>query len=113
MRDAYTLFDQVISFCSGEPLSLELIQQKMGLTAIDHLGQLCDYLIDLNLQAALQVTGISLHGGTSLEQLLVDLCDYLRALLLLQSDLSEQQLLLLLPYPASHYSDKAFAELEP
>ncbi len=107
MRDAYTLFDQVISFCSGEPLSLELIQQKMGLTAIDNLGQLCDYLIDLNLQAALQVYGDIIHSGTSLEQLLVDLCDYLRALLLLQSDLSEQQLLLLLPYPASHYSDKA------
>ena len=30
MRDAYTLFDQVASFCGEETLTLELIQQKMG-----------------------------------------------------------------------------------
>ncbi len=113
MRDAYTLFDQVVSFCSGEAegpkqvLSLELIQQKMGLIAVDQLGKLCDALIDTNLEVAISLYQQIIHGGTSLDQLLIDLCDYLRALLLLQSGLNEQQLQLLLPYPPGHYSSKA------
>ncbi|WGK69592.1 DNA polymerase III subunit gamma/tau [Candidatus Haliotispira prima] len=107
MRDAYTLFDQVISFCAGQPLTLELIRQKMGLIAVDQLSKLCDALIDENLETAIDLYQQIINGGTSLEQLLVDLCDYLRALLLLQSGLNEQQLLLLLPYPSDHYSPKA------
>ena len=107
MRDAYTLFDQVVSFCAGQRLSLELIQDKMGLIAIDQLSKLCDALVDLNLDMAIGLYQEILYGGTSLEQLLIDLCEYLRALLLLQSGLSEQQLLLLLPYPSNYYSMKA------
>ncbi len=107
MRDAYTLFDQVVSFCGGNALSLELIEEKMGLIAIDQIGYLCDALIEAQMETAISLYQNIIQSGTSLEQLLIDLCEYLRALLLLQSGLSEQQLLLLLPYPSSHYSAKA------
>ena len=49
----------------------------------------------------------ALQSGSSLEQITVDLCEYFRALLLLQSGLSERQLLLLLPYPPGYYSARA------
>ena len=107
MRDAYTLFDQVTSFCGKKTLTLELIQQKMGLIAADQLNQLVDALTDKDMKQAIELYQGALQSGSSLEQILVDLCEYLRALLLLQSELNERQLLLLLPYPPNYYSTKA------
>lgn len=107
MRDAYTLFDQVASFCGEEALTLELIQQKMGLIAAEQMSQLLDALIERNMKAAIGLYQSALQSGSSLEQMLVDLCEYFRALLLLQSGLSERQLLLLLPYPSAYYSKMA------
>src|SRR5208337_2141247 len=39
LRDAYTLFDQVVSFSDGK-LTASLIRDKLGLTGMDSLGAL-------------------------------------------------------------------------
>lgn len=103
MRDAYTLFDQIVSFCEEQLLSLTLIQDKMGLVALDQLKLLIEALHSGSMDRALERFREIIASGTSLETFLADLSDYLRSLLLLQSGLRDEKLQFLLAYPAEHY----------
>lgn len=107
MRDAYTLFDQVVSFSDKQQLSLKLIQEKMGLLGIEQLSLLFDALAEGLMPEALRLYQEVTGSGISLEQFLQDICEYLRALLLIQSGLGIEQLQLLLSYPVGHYSQRA------
>ena len=52
MRDAYTLFDQVVSFSQGH-ITMEKISSKLGLVGIDQIVDIVSRLLDNKTQEAL------------------------------------------------------------
>lgn len=92
MRDAYTLFDQVVAFSEGH-LTYEKIRDKLGLVGIDRLNMIfesCAY--GRNDEVLLSLDGF-LQGGISIEQLISNCADYLRSLLLIKSGINKDALL--------------------
>ena len=82
MRDAYTLFDQVMSF-SEEKITLSGIREKMGLVGLESTSELLDAAAAGNRKRALEILDDVLQSGTAVEQFLVELADFLRNLVLL------------------------------
>jgi DNA polymerase III subunit gamma/tau len=101
MRDAYTLFDQVISFISTDSmnpedapaLTMQLIKDKMGLVGLDVVNNLAEALSRGNSGEA--ITGIHdiFRRGVSVEQIITDLVEYFRALLLIKQGITSDSLL--------------------
>jgi DNA polymerase-3 subunit gamma/tau len=92
LRDAYTLFDQVASFSDGS-ITMKKIQEKLGLTGIDAIGELVDLLADGRGGEAVERAGVILSQGVSIEQLIIDLTEYFRSLLLLKSGVEREGIL--------------------
>jgi len=92
MRDAYTLFDQVVSFSEGV-LSAELIRDKLGLVGLDALNALAEACADGRTADALNALDGILERGVSVERFTVDLAEYYRSLLLLKSGIERESLL--------------------
>lgn len=91
-RDAYTLFDQVAAFSDGH-ITYEGIRDKLGLVGAERLNELCELCCDGNTGAALEKIDSLLQAGISIEQLLTNLTDYLRSLLLIQNGITKEALL--------------------
>ena len=53
MRDAYTLFDQVVSFSNGV-ISMEQIQQKLGLAGLDKISAIIEALWEEKTDKAIE-----------------------------------------------------------
>ncbi|HTX72810.1 MAG TPA: DNA polymerase III subunit gamma/tau [Rectinemataceae bacterium] len=99
LRDAYTLFDQVISFSEGK-LSAALIRDKLGLVGMDALNDLFrSCAAGEPGQALVALDGI-LERGVSVEQCTVDAVEYFRSLLLIKNGVDKAGLL---GAPASAY----------
>jgi DNA polymerase-3 subunit gamma/tau len=81
MRDAYTLFDQVVSFSQGN-ITLEIIQEKLGLVGIDAVQSLLNACASGHEADAQEQFSQLVHSGHSVEQIHNDCTDYIRALLL-------------------------------
>jgi DNA polymerase-3 subunit gamma/tau len=96
MRDAYTLFDQVLSF-SEEKITLSGIREKMGLVGLESTGELLDAASAGNRRRALEILDEILGSGTAVEQVLVELADFLRNLTLLSYGIDKESLLGLSP----------------
>lgn len=96
MRDAYTLFDQVLSF-SEEKITLSGIREKMGLVGLESTTELLDAASAGNRKQALEVLDDILGSGTAVEQVLVELADFLRNLTLLAYGIEKESLLGLSP----------------
>ncbi len=92
VRDAYTLFDQVAAFSNGH-ITYDKIRDKLGLVGIDRLNQLCELCVDGNNAEVLQTLDEILQNGVSIEQFIVNFADYLRSLLLIQSNVTKESLL--------------------
>lgn len=92
LRDAYTLFDQIASF-SDAHITLKQIQEKLGLTGIDSVGELVELLTDGHTGEVIQRTEQILSQGVSIEQFLIDLAEYFRTLLLLNSGIQRESIL--------------------
>ena len=45
LRDAYTLLDQIISFCGNE-ITLEKIQSKLGIAGKEQISQLVSFILN-------------------------------------------------------------------
>ena len=91
-RDAYTLFDQVAAFSEGS-ITYEKIRDKLGLVGIDRLNKLCAFCAAQDTQAALLFIDELLQGGTSVEQCVSDIGDYLRSLLFIKTGITKEALL--------------------
>ncbi len=100
LRDAYTLFDQIASF-SESTITLAGIQEKLGLAGIDAVGELVDMLAAGNTGAAVEKAELIISQGVSTEQLLIDLTEYFRTLLLLKNGIQRESLL---GYHPDHFS---------
>ena len=92
MRDAYTLFDQVVAFSDGH-ITYEKIRDKLGLVGIDRLNTLFEACASSATQEVLDLLDQYLQNGVSIEQLISNSADYLRSLLLIKSGVTKEALL--------------------
>lgn len=87
MRDAYTLLDQIISFCDNN-ITLKKIQNKLGIAGEEKIAILIESILEKNVNNIFTNFTHILDGGISPEQFLIELIKYFRNLLLIKSNLS-------------------------
>ena len=92
MRDAYTLFDQVVAFSDGH-ITYEKIRDKLGLVGIDRLNQVFEACAQGKNTEVLGFIDEFLQNGISIEQLISNSADYLRSLLLIKNGVTKEALL--------------------
>ena len=92
VRDAYTLFDQVAAFSEGH-ISMEKIQDKLGLVGQDRLNALGELLVAGNTAEALAQVDEVLSSGVSVDKFAVDLVEYFRSLVLLANGIDRESIL--------------------
>ncbi len=92
MRDAYTLFDQVVAFSDGH-ITYEKIRDKLGLVGIDRLNTVFEACAQNKTAEVLNLLDEFLQAGVSIEQLISNCADYLRSLLLIKSGVKKESLL--------------------
>jgi DNA polymerase-3 subunit gamma/tau len=107
MRDAYTLFDQVIAFC-GNHITLEKIEEKIGIVGIAELNQLLNLCLQHQGSQAQERLEELFHKGISVDQFISDLCDYFHALLLIKHGVNKTSLL---GFPLSQFDPYVFNTL--
>ena len=109
LRDAYTLFDQVVSFADGK-ITSALILDKLGLTGLDALGGLFGASAAGDTGAALSGLDEILARGVSPEQFASEAAEYCRALLLIKNGITKASIL---GAPASAYNAAALDGFTP
>lgn len=92
MRDAYTLFDQVVAFSDGH-ITYEKIRDKLGLVGIDQLNSIFESCVKNKQEKVILLLDQFLQNGVSIEQLISNCADYFRSLLLIKSGVSKESLL--------------------
>lgn len=92
MRDAYTLFDQVVSF-SGGHITLSGIKDKLGIVGVDRLNQMVLGMLHGDMKGALTCFQTMLHDGISIDQCVKDLTQYYRGLMLLSQGITDEDIL--------------------
>jgi DNA polymerase-3 subunit gamma/tau len=92
MRDAYTLFDQVVSFSNGN-ITMQQIQDKLGLAGVDTLSSLFLAIWEDQPQQALSLLHTLLDAGVSIEQCIKDIAEYIRTLLLIGRSVTQEAIL--------------------
>ena len=92
MRDAYTLFDQVVSFSNGE-ITLDKIREKLGVVGMERIGQIMADILSRRQSAAMDKVNDLLAKGVSTEQVIKDFTDYFRSLLLIKEGVKSENVL--------------------
>lgn len=108
MRDAYTLFDQILSF-SGEHISYEKISTELGIVGLDTINEFAENILAGNRKLALEEANNILIAGISIEQFVIDLAEYFRNILFIKSGITARSIL---GYNSQRYSQKVIDELE-
>ena len=96
MRDAYTLFDQIVSFSDGT-ITLEKIHKKLGMVGIDQLSRIIEHLLSRESPQAIEAVQDLLAAGVSVEQCIKDFAEYFRSLLLMKKGIMNEDILGLQP----------------
>jgi len=99
-RDAYTLFDQVVSF-SGGHIRTKLIRQKLGLVGLDKLNEFAEACAAGDFGLSLSLIDDLLSSGVAVETFIADLAGYYHSLLLLKAGVIREALL---GYPPARFS---------
>jgi DNA polymerase-3 subunit gamma/tau len=92
LRDAFTLFDQVVSF-SGGHINESLIREKLGLAGLEKINSLAEACAANDIAGALSQVDAILGSGVAIEQLVIDLTGYYRSLMLLKNGITRESLL--------------------
>lgn len=92
VRDAYTLFDQVSSFCEGN-ITYSKIKSHLGLAGVERLNAIFEHCAAGRAKEALEEVNAVLGEGVSVEQLVIDSAAYIRSVLLIQSGVTKDSLL--------------------
>lgn len=92
MRDAYTLFDQVVSFSDGH-ITLEKIREKLGLVEVEKINEIMFDVIGSKQEDALAKVQDILAKGMSIDQIIKDFTDYFRSLLLIKEGVTSENVL--------------------
>ncbi len=83
VRDAYTLFDQVVSFTNSD-IKLDQIRSKMGLTNDEFLEKLSVSILSEDVKELICVLDSIFLSGVSYEQFLLDSIEFFREALFLK-----------------------------
>ena len=92
MRDAYTLFDQVVAFSNGK-ITLAQIREKLGLVGVDRINAIMQDILARNQSGSLDKVHSLLAKGVSIEQIIKDFTDYFRSLLLIRKGIKSENVL--------------------
>ena len=92
MRDAYTLFDQVVAFSDGH-ITYEKIRDKLGLVGVERLNLLFEACCQNQIDSVLNMLDEFLQSGVSIEQFISNCANYLRSLMLIKSGIKKESLL--------------------
>ena len=92
MRDAYTLFDQVVSFSEGSIRS-ELIREKLGIIGLEKLNAFAEACAVNDTRGVFALIDEVLSSGVAIEQFIIDLAGYYRSLLLVKNGVTRESLL--------------------
>lgn len=92
LRDAYTLYDQVVSFSEGE-LTLSKIREKLGLIGLDQMNELVELMAVGKAAEVLEYGEMILNTGVAIEQFVIDLSEYFRHILFIKHDIKKETLL--------------------
>ncbi|MBN2534777.1 MAG: DNA polymerase III subunit gamma/tau [Spirochaetales bacterium] len=92
LRDAYTLFDQIVSF-SDKKVTLSQIREKLGIVGIDELGEIIRMIAQGDGKKVLEYTDSILEKGISIEQFVIDLTEYFRNILFLKHGIRKEDIL--------------------
>ena len=113
LRDAYTLFDQVVAFSSGF-ITMEKISKSLGLVGLERLNALVELLATGDVAALMETADDIVASGVPIEQFVIDLSEYFRSLMLLQYGITKESLLGFSPerYSARAKSAWTKAQLE-
>jgi len=111
LRDAYTLFDQVLSFSDGR-LRSDLIREKLGLAGLDAVNSLAEACAAADPASALAQVDAMLDRGISVEQFVIDLAGYYRSLLLIKAGVTREALLGYAPDRFSPQAREAYSALQ-
>ncbi len=77
MRDAQSLLEQLLSF-GGERLTVELVQQQLGIASDDRTLDLLDALSRRDAAEALKIVDLTASGGVQPTELLAGTLEFLR-----------------------------------
>ncbi len=92
LRDAYTLFDQIVSF-SGSEITLTGIRDTLGLAGFDRMSSIAEACAAGEGKRVVELADETLAAGVSVEQLTTELAEYFRSLLFLKHGISQESLL--------------------
>ena len=92
MRDAYTLFDQVVAFSNGR-ITLAQIREKLGLVGVERINNIMMDVLSANRGASIDKIHDLLAKGVSLEQIVKDFSEYFRTLLLIRKGVKSENVL--------------------
>ena len=92
LRDAYTLFDQVVSF-SGDKITMEKIRSKLGITGIDRVNKIALEMARENTHNVIELTDEVLMSGVSIDQLIMDFTSYFRSILFIKQNIVKEALI--------------------
>ena len=92
LRDAYTLFDQIVSFADSK-ITLKLIQDKLGLVGLDRMNEVVGLLVDGKAEEGIEAADEILLRGVSIERFIIDLAEYFRCVLFLKHGIRKESLL--------------------
>ncbi len=105
LRDAYTLFDQIVSF-SGSEITLSGIRDTLGLAGFDRMTAIADAAAAGEGKRVFELADETLAAGVSVEQLAMELAEYFRSLLFRKHGIVQESLL---GYSAERFSAAALA----
>ncbi len=92
MRDAYTLFDQVVSFSDGH-ITMDIIRDKLGLAGTDVLNSIMACVLSGDREGAISQLRNLIAGGVSVEHIIKDFTDYFRNLLFIKEGIRNRNIL--------------------
>jgi DNA polymerase-3 subunit gamma/tau len=92
LRDAYTLFDQVVSFSDGHIRSA-LIREKMGLLGLDTLNGFAESCAANDFPGVLARIDDILAAGVAVETFITNLAGYYHSLLLIKAGVNRESIL--------------------
>jgi DNA polymerase III subunit gamma/tau len=101
LRDAYTLFDQVVSFSEGH-VTLERIREKLGLLGMEKINAMFAAMNKEDPETVMSIAEEVLAKGVSVEQMIVDLAEFFRNLLLLRQGVRNEGVL---GYPVDSFPE--------
>jgi DNA polymerase-3 subunit gamma/tau len=108
LRDAYTLFDQVVSFSDGHIRSA-LIREKMGLVGLDILNGFAESCAANDFPGVLSKIDVILAAGVAVETFITNLAAYYHSLLLIKAGVNRESVL---GYSPDRFSSQVLEKLD-